>query len=284
MGTRIQKENEKTTPRAIGFFAFFAIGIVIICVFAFGGVFIVSPGQRALLYSSNGGLENNTYSEGWHTKWPVFEQAIIMNVRVQKQSEQATAASSDLQDVTTTVAVNFQINQTDLPTVYRTIGQSTGNQDYMQTEIINPIVQESVKSVTARYTAEELIENRSEVKADIDNELTTRLSKYGIEVLDVSITDFQFSQTFTQAIEAKVTAQQKALEEQNNLAVVQYQAQQQVESAKGQAESIDIINKQLSQSPQYVQYMLVSKWDGHMPQALGSGSLLSIASDKTVVN
>lgn len=252
------------------------VGLIVLLTFIFGAFFQVQPGERTLIYSSFGGLKDNVYGEGLHMKIPLFETAIPMNIRVQKQTEDATAASADLQDVSATVAVNYQVDPTQLVSIYRRIGQSTTAADYMQTEIMNPIVQESVKSVTARYTAVELIQNRSTVKQAIDDIIKSRLALYGIEVTDVSITNFQFSATFTQAIEAKVTAEQNALKEQNNLAVVQFQAQQVVEKAKGDSEAIQIINEQLKQSPAYVNYLMIQKWDGRMPLALGSGSLLSI--------
>ena len=260
---------------------FVAVILLLVGVLALvlGGFFQVQPGERALIYSSFGGLRPTVYDEGLHMKLPIFEQAIKMNIRVQKQAEDASAASNDLQDVTTTVAVNFQVDPTQLQSIYRKVGQSTTEEDYMQTEVMNPIIQESVKAVTARYTAVELIQNRSIVKQAIDDLIKERMAQYGVQVLDVSITNFRFSDTFTQAIEAKVTAEQNALKEQNNLAVVQFQAQQKVEAARGDAQAIQIINEQLRQSPQYVNYLMIQKWDGKMPLALGSGTLLSIASN-----
>jgi prohibitin 2 len=241
-----------------------------------GSFFVVHPGERALVFNSVSGLREGTYYEGMHIKIPIIETAIPMNIRVQKQEEEAHAASKDLQDVSTVVAVNYQIDQTELQVVYRTIGQSTPDDDYMQTEIMNPIIQESVKAVTAQYTADQLITNRQQVKQAIDDLIKQRLEHYHITVLDVSITNFRFSDVFTEAIEAKVTAEQDALREENNLAVVKFQAQQKIEIARGDAEAIRIINEELRQSPAYVSYLTIQKWDGKMPLSLGSGSLLSI--------
>ncbi|MBI2652601.1 prohibitin family protein, partial [Candidatus Woesearchaeota archaeon] len=93
---------------------------------------------------------------------------------------------------------------------------------------------------------------------------------------DLSITNFDFSAEFNKAIEAKVTAEQNALKEQNNLKVVEFQAQQKITQAKGEAEAIRIVNEELSKSLRYIDYLTIQRWDGKMPLALGSGSLLSI--------
>jgi regulator of protease activity HflC (stomatin/prohibitin superfamily) len=254
--------------------------VIIIISLILGSFFVVRPGEKALVFNSFTGLREGTYGEGMHLKLPLVEHPIKMNVRVQKQSEEARAASADLQDVSTTVAVNFVVDQSKLPEIYRTIGQSTGGEDYMRTNIMNPIIQESVKAVTATFTADELITERERVKQGIDNLIRERMGKYNIIVQDVSITNFEFSEVFTEAIEAKVTAEQNALREQNNLLVVKYQAEQLIEQARGEAEAIRIINEELRSSPAYVDYLTIQKWDGKMPLALGSGSLLSITGDE----
>ena len=97
----------------------------------------------------------------------------------------------------------------------------------------------------------------------------------------MSITDFKFSDVFAQAIEAKVTAEQNALMEENNLKVVKFQADQKIEQARGDAESIRIVNEELSKSPAYIDYYLLQKWDGHMPLSLGGGSLISILGNRS---
>ncbi len=252
------------------------IVVLIVLILLWGSFFVVYPGERTLVFNSIGGLKDKVYDEGIHFKIPLLESVIKMNIRTQKQEEAVSAASKDLQDTHTQVAVNFKVNPVKLTDVYRNIGQASTGQDYMQTEIMNPIIQESVKFVTAKYAAEELITKRPQVKKDIDEVIADRLSKYGVIVVDVSITDFKFSDQFTRAIEEKVTAEQNALKEKNNLEVIKFQAQQNIEQAKGEAEAIRIVNEELLKSPNYIDYLTIQKWDGKMPLALGSGSLLSI--------
>jgi len=252
------------------------ITAVIIIIIVWSSFFVISPGEKGIVFNSFSGLKETIYGEGLHFKIPLIEHVIRMNIRTQKQEEEAQAASSDLQDVSTRVAVNFVVDKAQLIEIYRTIGQATGAEDYMQTEIMNPIIQESVKSVTAHYSAEQLISRRPQVKKELDDLIKQRMEKYNIRVLDVSITNFQFSEEFTRAIESKVTAEQNALKEQNNLQVIKFQAQQKIEQSKGEAEAIRIVNEELLKSPKYIDYLTIQKWDGKMPLSLGSGSLLSI--------
>ena len=257
--------------------------ILLIFIF-FGGFFIVQPGEQALVFNSFSGLKENVFGEGLHFKIPFVESAIKMNIRVQKQAETATSASKDLQDVSTQVTVNFQIDKSQIIDIYRRIGQSTTNSDYMQSTIMNPIIQESVKSVTAHYTAEELITKRPNVKKEIDDMVGMRLKAYNILVTDISITDFKFSDVFTKAIEEKVTAEQNALKEENNLKVVEFQAQQMIAKSEGEAKSIEIINQQLMKSPQYVSYLTIQKWTGVAPLVVGSNSILALTAGMIPTN
>jgi prohibitin 2 len=254
----------------------FSVFLFVIFLVLLGCFFVVQAGERGIVFNKITGMKNTVYGEGMHLKFPLLDKAIKMNVRVQKQEEDASAASKDLQDVNTKVAVNFYVDQTKLLEIYRQIGQSTGAEDYMQSQIMNPIIQESVKQATARYTAEELISKRPLVKEEIDATIRERMSNYGIIVRDVSITNFQFSVQFTKAIEDKVSTFAKIGQEQNQLEIVKIQAQQKIAEATGSAEAIRIINEQLLKSPQYVDYLMIQKWDSHLPLSLGSGSILSI--------
>ena len=256
-----------------------AVFIGLILVF-FLSIFIVKPGEEGIVFNRITGLKEKTYDEGLHFKIPIVEKSIKMNIRKQKQEELATSASKDLQDVSTTVAVNFVVDKTRLQEVYRAIGKATTDVDYMQTEIMNPIIQESVKAITARYAADELITKRPEVKQQIEEDIRERLETHGITVFDVSITEFKFSDTFTTAIESKVRAEQEALEAERILKRIEIEAQQMVAEAKGQAEAIRIINQQLIRSPDYINFLFVDKWDGIMPLAVGGGSLIITPSEK----
>jgi len=209
-----------------------------------------------------------------HFKIPFFETPYRFEVRTRIYNAHASAASKDLQVVSTEVALNYHVEKDSVYTLFKNIGEN------YEERIISPSIQEVVKATTAKHIAEELITKREIVKEEIKEHLRERLSQSFIALDDLSITNFDFSREFNHAIEQKVTAEQNALKEQNNLKVVQFQAQQKIEQAKGEAEAIRIINEQLSKSPKYIDYLTIQKWDGKMPLALGSGSLLSITGEK----
>lgn len=198
-------------------------------------VFVVSPGEVGLV-KRLGSLQDVIYTEGLNFKIPFVDQVVIMDIRTQKIQDSANSASKDLQNVQTTIAVNGAINPEKAPMIFRTLG----NLEEIANRIVTPAIQESVKSVTAKYTAEELITKRSAVSLEIEQLLVEKLGKYGLDVSDVNIVNFSFSQDFDQAIERKVKAEQDALAEKNKLEQVKFQAQQKIEQAKAEAETIRI--------------------------------------------
>jgi prohibitin 2 len=199
-----------------------------------------------------------------------------MNVQTQISSTVTDAASSDLQDVSTTVAINWHINPSDTVTIYSNLGQ-----DYAD-KVIAPAVQETVKQVAAHYTASQLITERPLAKNEITSLITSRLATYNIVVEAVSITDFKFSDSFTQAIEAKVTAAQNADRAFNQVLTAKYEAEQAVQSANGTATSIKIIQTQLQKSSEYIHYLLATKWNGILPTVVSGGiPLLNIPLNQT---
>jgi regulator of protease activity HflC (stomatin/prohibitin superfamily) len=153
---------------------------------------------------------------------------------------------------------------------------------HYEERVIQPAVQEVVKAVTAKFTAEELITRRAEVSNDIYVSLRDRLASRGLFVESIAITNFAFSQSFTSAIEAKVTAEQKSLEQKNLLEKIKYEAEQvraqaagerdaAIARATGEAEKVKLVQQQLMQSPQYIEYIKWSKWSGNLPQFYMAG-------------
>lgn len=245
------------------------IGVVVLMILL-GSFFVVGPGQKGVIFNTFTGIKDKTYDEGLHFKLPFFETPYKFEVRTRIFKDKASAASKDLQVVSTEVALNYHIDKNKVNELFKNIGAN------YEERIIDPSIQEVVKAITAKHIAEELITKRQLVKDEIKANLRDRLAGYYIILDDLSITNFDFSDEFNKAIEAKVTAEQNALREQNNLKVVEFQAQQKITQAKGEAEAIRIVNEELSKSPRYIDYLTIQRWDGKMPLALGSGSLLSI--------
>ena len=245
------------------------IGIVVFALIL-GSFFVVPAGHKGVIFNTFTGVKDKTYDEGLHFKLPFFEKAFKFEVRTRLFHDLASAASKDLQIVSTEVSLNYHINKDKVNDLFKNIGPE------YEVRIIDPSIQEVVKAITAKHIAEELITKRPVVKEEIKANLKDRLAGYYIALDDLSITNFDFSDEFNKAIESKVTAEQNALREQNNLKVVEFQAQQKIAQAKGEAEAIKIVNEELLKSPKYIDYLTIQKWDGKMPLALGSGSLLSI--------
>ncbi len=205
-----------------------------LCVLALGFLFIttaVVPRGNvgvSLLFNA---VTGDYREQGLQFKSPLVKLH-IMNVRTQIYQADATAASDDLQDVATTIALNYHLSPSGAPAVYRELGD-----DYINI-IAAPAIQETVKQITARFKAEDLIHQRDTVKAQITEALSARLQERGIVTEAVSITNFTFSQVFTAAIEAKVAAQQAVLEAQNKLERIKVEAQQREAQAVGEANAL----------------------------------------------
>ena len=189
-----------------------------------------------------------------------------IDVQTQKEQVDATAASKDLQNVTTTIALNYSIDQSKVVELYSNIGTS------YKERVIDPYIQESVKATTANFTAEELITKREEVSEEVKAHLAERLSPLGIVTQGLSIVNFKFSESFNDAIENKVTAEQNALAAKNKLAQVQYEAQQAVEEAKGKAEALRIESNAISSNPKVLELRAIEKWNGVLPQVTGGAT------------
>ena len=206
-----------------------AIGIIIIIASVILGAFTTVPaGSRGVVIRFSG-VTGTVLDEGLQWKLPFVDSVVTLSVQTLKYETNAASASKDLQDVTTTIALNYRLDPGQAAQIYRTLGN-----DYID-RIAAPAIQETVKQVTARYNAEDLILRRDEVKNDITSTLSTRLLERGIITEAVSITEFRFSETFTAAIEAKVAAEQAVFEAKNKLERIKVEAQQAEEQAKGEA-------------------------------------------------
>ncbi|CAD6515372.1 putative SPFH domain / Band 7 family protein [metagenome] len=253
------------------------IALIIIAAISAASVQIVESGNRGvLLHWSAVDTSVPPLQEGLHFVIPFQDKVVNMEVRTLKFVKATSGASRDLQTVSTEVTVNYRASPNSVNVLYKEVGL-----DY-EGRIIQPAVEEVVKQITAKYNAEELITKRPLVKADIETEITARLTPYNIMTDAISITDFQFSPLFSQAIESKVEAEQKALKAENDLRRIEVEARQQEQQAKGiaaanvaeaqgEAEAIRIINEALAQNPNYLEWLKVQAWDGKLPLVVGEG-------------
>jgi regulator of protease activity HflC (stomatin/prohibitin superfamily) len=253
------------------------LALIVIAVIAAASVQIVDSGNRGVLLHWNA-VDTTVppLEEGLHFVVPFQDTVVNMEVRTLKFVKGTSSASQDLQTVSTEVTVNYAPNPESVNTLYKEVGL-----DY-QNRIIAPAVEEVVKQVTANYNAEELITKRPLVKSDIEIEITKRLNVYNIQTEVISITDFQFSDLFSRAIESKVEAEQKALKAENDLRRIQVEAQQaeataigianaNIAQAEGEAEAIRVINEALLNNPEYLEWLKTQAWDGRLPLVVGQG-------------
>jgi prohibitin 2 len=249
------------------------VTVIVIIVVMSESVVVVQAGHRGIVLYV-GAVENRVLGEGVHFVIPFAEHVIPFEVRTLKFQADASAASNDLQQVHTTIALNYHISPSQANLIYQQLGV-----DYAD-RIIAPTIQESVKASVAKFNAEELITKRAIAKAVIAQTIGNTLSARDIVVETIFITDFAFSQAFSNQIEAKVVAFQKYLTEQNNLKAIRVVANQTVVQAQaaarsniakagGESQAIKIITEQLKQSPQYLQWLSINRWNGHLPYALG---------------
>ena len=204
-------------------------GIVLIIVSVIVGSLTTIPaGHRGVVIRFSA-VTGTILEEGLQTKLPFIESVVKMSVQTQKYETDSSAVTNDLQDVSTTIALNWRLDPGVADEVYRTLGLEYINR------IAAPAIQETIKQITAQYNAEDLILRRDEVKNAISASLSTRLLARGIITEALSITNFQFSETFTAAIEAKVAAEQAVLEAKNKLERVKVEAEQREEEARGEA-------------------------------------------------
>lgn len=228
---------------------------------------VIGTGQRGVI-TRFGAVQDRILDEGFHLKTPWIEDVTKMDVSVQKAERDADSASKDLQSIYTTVAINYHFDPLKVTSIYQNFRNNVA------TILIEPSIQEAVKASTSKFTAEELVTNRTSSRDEIVTSLKTSLEPYGIIIDGVSIVNFKFSEAFDLAIEAKVTAEQNALAAENKLRQIQAEADQTVVKAKAEAESIKIQAESISAQggAEYVKLKWIEKWDGTLPATMLNGA------------
>lgn len=274
-----------------------ALTTVIVITFLVGvGLLIGScvktvPTGHTGVVTSFGSVEDYTYEAGVHFDLP-WRKVTKMDNRTQVSSLELSCFSSDIQEVSLVYTVNYQIDKANAQTIYRTIGTS-----YFDV-VVQPKVLESVKGVFAKYTAENLVAKRAVLSAEIEEVLKEEMEKYNIEIVNTSIEDIDFTDTFTNAVEAKQVAEQNKLraktEQEQKIIEANAQAEQlkidaqakadaEIIAANAQAEVAKIgadaseyqgikdaaimsnLGEMLNKYPTLVDYYRVTGWDGKLP-------------------
>lgn len=258
-------ENDKNMTRLIvGAVGLFVAIIIIVALFPFT---VIGAGERGVVFNNASGVEDKILGEGIHFRIPLIQSVKSVSVRVQTDEADAIAGSNDLQTVTIKTVVNWRLNPEKVNAVY----QQIGDEEAVLASIIRPRVAEIVKSEAAKYSAEEMLTRRGDMKSGIDVRLREDLAKYNIVLDDITLNDIDFSEQFNAAIERKATAEQDALAEENKLKQVEFQSQQRISQAKGEAEAIRIQTEALSQNQNLIELEKAKRWDGKLPTTIVGG-------------
>ncbi|MCQ2464263.1 MAG: prohibitin family protein [Oscillospiraceae bacterium] len=252
------------------------IAVIAVC----SSVAIVPAGHTGVVLTL-GKVSSTSYQEGFHLKAPFIQQIEVMSNKIQVYETSATAVSKDLQSVSSNIAVNYKISSDQSAKIYQTIGRE------YESIILMPAVQESMKSVTAKYTAEELITERAVVGEEIKNTLENKVKDYGIIIEKFNIVNFDFSSEFNAAIEAKQVAEQNLLktktEQQQAIVIAEAEAKKKtiaaeaqakatLTEANAQAEANNLLNNSLSEL--IIKYEQIEKWNGELPKVMSDAASL----------
>ncbi|MBD1843467.1 prohibitin family protein [Cyanobacteria bacterium FACHB-63] len=241
----------------------FKIILVLLCLALLSSFFaIVNAGERGVLMRF-GAVQETVLSEGIHPILPIVYTVEKLSVRVQSQEISAEASSRDLQDVYADVALNWHIVPTEVYRLY----QQIGNKQAVIERIISPAVEEVLKAVMAKYTAEAIITERGTVKAEVDQALTERLQPYHIAVDDLSLVHIKFSERFREAVEAKQVAEQEAKQAEFVALKAAKEAEAIANRARGEAVAQQLLRESLT--PELLQRQAIEKWNGNLPFIVG---------------
>jgi regulator of protease activity HflC (stomatin/prohibitin superfamily) len=257
---KVKKNNKKLIFGGI----YFIITVAVILL-VFSSFTVIDAGHTGVVVRL-GKVSDNVLNEGFHFKLPIITNIVKIDNRVIKTEVESNSASKDLQSISSKVSVNYRVNTNSSAKIYKNVGNN------FETVIVNPAIQECMKSVAAKYTAEELITKRAIVSSEMEKEISQKINPYGLNIEVFNIINFEFSKEFSKAIEAKQTAQQQALKAEQDLARIKVEASQTVEKAKAESEAYQLKNQQLTDKVIMMEF--VEKWDGKLPAVTSGGSAL----------
>lgn len=267
--------NVKKFSANLGKKATIAIIAVFVCFVVIMNCFTIVEAGHTGVVVTLGKVNEGVMQEGIHVKAPFVQQVVKIDNRIVKLEVETEAFSKDLQTVTTTLAINYRVDTSKSYSIYKNIGA-----DY-ETVLVTPAVNEVLKAITAKYTAEESVTNRALISDGLIEGLNEKLNSIGLYVTDVNIINFDFSEAFITAIEEKQVAQQKLLKSETDKETAIINAQAKAETiritAEAEAEANKIISDSLTNA--VIEYNKVEKWNGKLPQVTGNGgSLVNIDS------
>ena len=237
--------------------------VLAVIILGFSSFAIVSPGHTGVVVTL-GKVSDKVLEEGIHFKLPFVSSVEQIDNRVLKTEVESNAASKDLQTISSKVSINYRVNKASSAEIYKNVGSDFTN------VIVNPAIQECVKSIAAKYTAEQLITNRAVVSTEMEESISQKINPYGLSIEVFNIVNFDFSEEFNKAIEAKQTAQQNALKAEQDLARIKIEGEQKIEQAKAEAEAYRLKSAEITDK--MIQMEIVNKWNGELPKVVTDGT------------
>lgn len=254
-----------------------AVIVVILLIVVFNCFTIVNEGFIGVKYQFGRITEDNLQA-GLNFCIPFIEEIDQVDIRDQIYSVNANAYTSDTQSVQNLqLKLNYRYSSAMLSNIIRETGINN-----VENKLLVPNVAKIAKDAIGKVKAEDLVQTRSEVQATIQNKLTEVLNPYGIIVTAFAIENLDFDPAFEASIQEKVIAAQDALKMENKtrekeeeakqiVIAAQADADSQVAIAEAEAQAIALIEEQLANSPNYIDYYKLQKWNGVLPQVIGDG-------------
>lgn len=245
--------------------------IILLAIAVIGNCFTIVDAGHTGVVVTLGKVNEGVLQEGLHFKAPFVQRIVKIDNRIVKLEVDTEAFSKDLQTVTTTIAINYRVDTDKSYSIYKNIGA-----DY-EGVLVTPAVNEVLKAITAKYTAEESVTNRTLISEGLIKGLNEKLNNIGLYVTDVNIINFDFSEAFIDAIEEKQVAEQKLLkaETEKQTAITNAEAQAQTTKIKAEAEAEANNKIKASLNDDIIRSKFYDKWDGKLPQAMGSDSIIT---------
>jgi len=251
-----------------------AAGLITVLLFVVGSSFTVISAGHTGVQVTFGEVNPQPLTEGVHMVNPISSIADV-DVRLQKaELKGANAGTKDLQVVHTDIVVNYRLDPTKVPHIFKEFGLNVDE------KVLGPGINEAFKSVTGHYTSEELVTKRDLVSSEILQHLVEKMAPFNITVSNISLVNFGFSPEYQKAIEAKVISVQQTAKAQQDLERIKVEANSRIAQADGEAKAIAIQAAAIQSNggANYVQLQWIEKWDGKLPTTVLGGD------SKTLMN
>lgn len=260
----------QANPKKIAKIVIIVLAVLLVG-FVVANCFIIVDAGHTGVVVTLGKVNEGVLTEGMHIKAPFVQKVVKIDNRIVKLEVETEAFSKDLQTVSTTLAINYRVDSAKSYSLYKNIGAN------YEEVLVTPAVNEVLKAITAKYTAEESVTNRSLISDGLIEGLNEKLNDSGLYVTDVNIINFDFSEAFITAIEEKQVAQQKLLKAETEKQTAITNAEAEAEATKIQADAEAAANNKIKASlnDAVLKAKFYEKWNGELPQAMGSDSVIT---------